>query len=106
MTTIVANALAFVACKRIKFYAPYDEDAFFEWAKKISCITDIVGKRDTIVFTINRVAVGDEQLRNLIALFRRYKISLKKLEVLINDENQELFDWCRTGFSINVYPAQ
>lgn len=37
-----------VECKRVVFYSPYDEDAFFEWLKKIKSVKKICGSRDSL----------------------------------------------------------
>lgn len=94
-----------LACKRVKFFAPHDEDAFFEWIKKLTCVVDAVGNKDVMYLYITNKKISDEQLRSLIGLCRRYKIPLKKLDQLINEKNRDYFEWCKTGFSINVYPA-
>jgi hypothetical protein len=50
--------------------------------------------------------VSDDDLLNITALFRRYKIPVKQLEVFINENNKEVFEYSKTGFSVNVYPAK
>lgn len=95
-----------LVCKRVKFFASHDEDAFFEWMKKLSCIIDFIGDRDVLYIYITNKKISDTELRSLIAMYRRYKMPLKQLEPLINDKNRDLFEWCKTGFSINVYPAK
>lgn len=93
-----------LTCKRVKFYAPKDEDAFFEWIKKIECITSFVGEGDKILLMVADASISEEQLCDIIALFRRYKIDKKQLEVFLNDSNREYFYRYQHGFSINVYP--
>ena len=34
----------FLTCKSVMFYSTKDEDAFFEWVKKITCIERFWGK--------------------------------------------------------------
>ena len=96
----------FLICKRVKFYAYHDEDSFFEWLKKITYITGVKGERDTINLFLAEEKINDEDFRSLIALFRRYKINTKQLEILVNDDNRKLYESCKHSFSINVYPAQ
>ena len=92
-----------IKCKRVKFYAPYDEDAFFEWLHKIKGIIDVKGNRDSIFLTVNNLS--DEELYNLIGLFRRYKIKMSELEKVLNDSQRELFHAYQKAHHINVYPA-
>ena len=91
-----------VECKRVKFYASYDEDAFFEWLKKIKSITSVRGKGNSIFLTVD--SVSNEELYNLIGLFRRYKIKMSGLEQILNESQQELFHEYQKVHHINVYP--
>ena len=93
-------------CKRVKFYSSYDENAFFEWIKKIKSITTFEGMRDVIVLTVTSKKISDEDLHELFGLFRRYKIRTNQLEIFIDPENQEALSWHRNGSHFNMYPAK
>lgn len=93
-------------CKRVKFFSAHDEDAFFEWLKKIPAIIDIVGERDSINLYVAAKSLDDEDLRSIVTLFRRYKVTLREVKQLVTDENREVFEYCKYGTSINVYPAK
>lgn len=92
-----------IECKRVKFYSPYDEDAFFECLEKIKSITNVKGQRDSILLTIN--GISDEDLYNLVALFRRYKVKTDALEQIVNEPQKEDIQEYKKGHHINVYPA-
>lgn len=91
-------------CKKVKFYSRSDENAFFVWIKNMRCIVEFKGVADTIVLCIKNKKIKDEDLRDLVSLFRRYKINMKQLEIFLNKGNQELFDRFKRCSSINVYP--
>ena len=93
-----------IECKRVKFFSPDDESAFFEWVEKIKSV-NVKGQKDSLLLTVDKQRFTDSDLHNLTALFRRYKISIKHLEIIINDENRESFEYYKYGYSINVYPA-
>lgn len=92
-----------IECKKVKFYASHDEDAFFEWLAKIKSITNVKGKRDSIFLTIE--GLTDEDLYSLIALFRRYKIKMDSLEIMLDDSQKNLFNRSQKGYCINMYPS-
>ncbi|MHB9020196.1 MAG: hypothetical protein ACYC3G_05020 [Minisyncoccota bacterium] len=98
------NKNIILECKRVKFFSPHDEDAFFEWSKKITCITNVKGKGDKILLFISRPKIENEELFDLYALFYRYKINKKQLEVFLNDANRELYYKHKNNYSINIYP--
>jgi len=50
--------------------------SFFEWLKNVDAIQSIKGVGDEIRLSLASSAVDDESLRELIALFARYKIDL------------------------------
>ena len=93
-----------IECKKVKFYASYDEDAFFEWLTKIKSITLVKGKGNSIFLTIK--ILSNEDLYNLVALLRRYKIKIDELEQHLNKSQQKLLLECKKGHHVNVYPAE
>lgn len=94
-----------VECKRVKFYSSYDEDAFFEWLQKIKSIMEVKGKKDSLFLTINSKGLPEDDLYNLVALCRRYKIKTIQLNAIINESNSEQFAYYQHAEHINVYPA-
>lgn len=92
-----------IECEKVKFYASYDEDAFFECLAKIKSVVDIKGKKDSIYLTIENLT--DDDLYNLVGLFRRYKIKMDALGSMLDGSHKGLFDRCQKGYRINVYPV-
>ena len=75
-------------CKRIRFYSELDELSFSERMNKIKCIESWEGKSDSILIYIKSKIVSDICLRELIALFHRYKISMSQLLIFLSDKNK------------------
>jgi hypothetical protein len=90
-------------CKKVKFYASYDKDAFFEYRAKIKSVVAVKGKKDSIYVTIENLT--DDDLYNLVGLFRRYKVKMDSLGSMLNESHKELFDRCKNGHHINIYPS-
>jgi hypothetical protein len=81
----------FIECKRVKFYSPHDEDAFFEWINKIKSVTKYDGKLDELYLYIKNKNISNKDLRELIALFYRYNIDMKQLRIFLTKKNKEWF---------------
>lgn len=77
-------------CPSITYCSQMDETAFFEWLKKIKGIKRMDGVREELNLYIDK-PILDDDLRELIALFYRYKIDMKQLGVFLSDENRDWF---------------
>ncbi len=88
MTRIIMPKLA---CKKLTFYSKEDENSFFKWLDSISCIKEIKGIGDTIFLTVNTKKPSNSCLREILAIFQRYKIDMTQLAVFLNDKNKEWF---------------
>ena len=77
--------------KSIKYYSHKDEDAFFEWINKIDCIDKAVGEGRELHLYIADNVLQDHDLRDLLALFYRYKLDMKQLERFLNKDNKLWF---------------
>jgi hypothetical protein len=80
-------------CTAVKFYCPKDEDAFFEWIKKIACIshTSAAGKELYLHIAVAAQEISDQDLDDLIGLFYRYKINMAQLAQFLTDDNKAWF---------------
>jgi len=78
------------------YYSRKDEDAFFEWLAKIKCVTKIGGRANILSMTIQLVLVDQDALRELLAIFHRYGISMSQLVAL---ERPEWAAWFREPFA-------
>jgi len=87
-----------LTCKKVTFYFQKDEEAFFEWIKKIKCINFISAIGDELYLHIKKKHISDDDLRSLIGLFYRYKVDMKQLQIFLNKNNQKWFFESPKGF--------
>jgi hypothetical protein len=80
-----------LTCTSVRYYSRKDEDAFFEWIKKIDCIEDIGGAGKELYLYIATNDLHEYDLRELLALFYRYKIDMKQLQIFLNKNNKIWF---------------
>lgn len=85
------NSNNFLIGKKIKFYSQKDEEAFFEWIKRIECIERFEGAGDELYLYIASDKVHDFDLRELLALFYRYDIEMKQLQKFLIEDNKTWF---------------
>lgn len=90
-------------CKNVVFYSPQDESAFFVWSQAIPAVSGVVGRHRSIILTVKSKRIPDSSLRELLALFHRYRISLRQLAQFRNTTNQAWFAspasyWFRSVF--------
>ncbi len=78
-------------CKWVKFYSSYDEDAFFEWIKKIPSIKKIDGRLNELYLYFDSADIPRQDLREILALFHRYNVDMKQLSVFLNEKSKEWF---------------
>ncbi|MBI2775019.1 hypothetical protein HYX58_03360 [Candidatus Dependentiae bacterium] len=81
----------YLVCKGVKFGSMHDEDAFFEWIKKIKCIQSFEGARDELYLDLISDRLEDLELRDIIALFRRYKVDMAQLKRFLTEDNKRWF---------------
>jgi hypothetical protein len=77
----------------VRFYSQGDEAAFFGWLSKLPFVERYEGRGLTLYISVNAMAVDEDGLRELLALFRRYGVELKQLAVFDRDE---FADWFRS----------
>lgn len=81
-----------LTCKSVWYYSSSDEDCFFEWIKKIPSIKKYSGKHEELFLYFESTTIIDDDLRELLALFYRYKIkNMKQLQIFLNDNNKTWF---------------
>jgi hypothetical protein len=78
----------YLTCKRVTFYCLKDEDAFFEWIKKIKCIEKFEGASDELYLDLFDRELDYEDLKELTALLYRYKVPMHQLARFINEKNK------------------
>ena len=72
---------------KIVYFSQLDEDHFFSWAQQIRCVKSIDGG----YFHIQSKRISDSDLRNLIAIMRRYKMPMHGLRQFCNERNKKWF---------------
>ena len=73
-----------------RFFSQLDERAFFDWLKRLRCVSNVEGRGDTLFIRVVESKVDETALRDLLALFWRYGISMKQLAVF---DKREFADW-------------
>jgi hypothetical protein len=81
----------YLTCKSVRYLSTYDEDAFFEWIKKIPSIKKFEGAGDELYLDFARKRISQKDLGEIIALFYRYKIEMKQLQIFLNTTNKKWF---------------
>ena len=56
-----------------------DEALFFEWLHRLSCVSHYEGRGDSLYIEVDSKSVNELALRDLLALFDRYRIDKKQL---------------------------
>jgi hypothetical protein len=79
-------------CDTVWFYSAGDESAFFEWAARIPGVSRIFGEGRSIVLVLRSARPSDTALRELLALFHRYKVPASQLAQFLTERNASWFD--------------
>jgi len=77
-------------CKQVRFYSQGDESAFFSFARGIKGVRKIRGVSDEIHLHVS-ARISEASLRDLLGLFRRYKIAMQQLSQFETVRNREWF---------------
>lgn len=72
------------------YFSQNDETAMFEWLGRITVVREVTGERRDLIIVLKR-APTDNQLRDLLALFSRYRMDMTPLAALRTAKNQSWF---------------
>ncbi len=75
--------------KEPRFGSNLDEDAFFQWIKRIAGVDQINGIQGGIEVSIVHSKFDDSSLRELFSLYQRYDLNFAELRIFINESNEE-----------------
>jgi len=75
----------------IRFYFHHDEEAFFRWIKKLQFIDACEYLDGKVTLTVRSRILNRDELWDLIALFRRYKLEMPLLAQFLTKFNQKWF---------------
>lgn len=87
----MSQPLIELQARAVRFYSEGDEAAFFEWLDKISSITGYTGSGPDLLISVDRQRVDEEALREMLALFCRYKIDMSQLSLFDVEQFSEWF---------------
>ena len=81
------------------FYSLKDEELLFNWLQELDGVISIVGKANDLVVSTNG-KLSDSELRELLAVFRRYSLNMSQLAQYCDEDNSEWFaDKNKTWYS-------
>lgn len=64
---------------------------FFDWLVRITSVVRVDGQGDAILIHISSRRISENNLRELLALFRRYKVRMAQLAQFESDLNRRWF---------------
>lgn len=79
-------------CKRVTYYSEQDETAFYEWLSRIRGIKKWDCVNDEVHVELPKSSISETCLRELTALFHRYKINMQQLRQFVNDNNRQWYE--------------
>lgn len=82
----------YLVCKRVRFYTPDDETAFFEWIQRIKSIKSFEGSGDELYLDLKKKTLTESDLYDFLGLFKRYKIDMKQLRPFLTDKNKSFLE--------------
>jgi len=75
----------------VRFYHENDERAFFEWLARIPCVESYAAEGSLGLVVRLRRRPGKDDLRQLLALCFRYRVSMRQLAKFETPKNQIWF---------------
>jgi hypothetical protein len=78
-----------LVCTPLLFCTPNDESLFFEWLKKIKCIEKCIGVGNELHLYILSKKIKNNDLLELMGVFRRYNFDLNQLKIFMNSKNKK-----------------
>ncbi|RZL32712.1 MAG: hypothetical protein EOP35_19545 [Rubrivivax sp.] len=73
------------------FYSSHDEANFFTWLQNISGVARVVGKVRDLQVTLRSSRLGEQALREMIALHWRYQMPMRHLSSFLSATNERWF---------------
>lgn len=80
----------------VVFYSMNDERLFFDWLGRMEFVKDVVGSGAVIYIKIDAGDLTEDGLREILALFQRYRISMRQLKLF---DREEFSGWFRRSDS-------
>jgi hypothetical protein len=80
-----------LAARAGPWYSQHDEDVFFRWLTKVKSVVRVHGRLHTLYIEVQVAQFDERDLREILALFRRYHVDLAQLAKLQRKTNSEWF---------------
>jgi len=81
--SLKADEFVTLEAKNIVYLSPNDEAAFFEWIDKIGAVRKCEAQGGSLYLTVNNANIDNDSLRELVAIFWRYDVSMKMKQLLV-----------------------
>lgn len=65
----------------VTYYSHFDEECFFHWLKSMSFVKRYFGEGDVLFILVDKAAMTEADLMDLVGFFYRYGISMGQLRV-------------------------
>ena len=93
----------------VVFYHQNDEPAFFEWLSRIPCVESYAGDGSRGLVVRLRRRPGNDDLRQILALCRRYGVDMRQLAKFETAKNRSWFrdpkkSWHHAVFGSSTSP--
>jgi hypothetical protein len=73
------------------YFSPGDERSMFDWLGRIGSVSKITGRGRELIVLVRRASIPDKDLREFLALFRRYRLDMTQLAQFENARNRTWF---------------
>jgi hypothetical protein len=80
-----------LVCESVVFYSAADEEAFFSWLRRMPCVRAVDGVGSQLHVKVSRRVIASSCLRELIAIFFRYGVSMGQLAQFETPTNSNWF---------------
>lgn len=97
--------MAELICRRVVFRSSIDEQNFFDWVGQIRRVVRVEGRGDAVVLHLRRRRISEADLRELLALFHRYRIAMAQLAQFENAANSGWLRDPRAFWFRAVFPS-
>jgi hypothetical protein len=87
----MTSASVQLVAEAVRYYSKGDEDCFFAWLQKIDAVKKFEGSGTSLFIECSPPPISDESLRELRALFRRYGVETRQLDIYLTDANRAWF---------------
>lgn len=82
--------MKFIIKEPLPFYSYLDEKNFFRWLESIPAVKNVVGTSKGLELSIE-MPIDEPNLRDLIAIMKRYSLDMKSLKTFCDSTNDAWF---------------